>query len=157
MADGRSPKWIQSRRWACEERVNTNYPITQDPRPKTQIPQFPMHSLTAQPATDPTSIYRCRDGLYAADLLTAALVSLDFFTWLNDHPSDKSAICRALEIKERPTDVMLTLFSAMGFLRRENEIFSLTDFAREHLVKTSPWFIGPYYASLKERPVCRDS
>jgi SAM-dependent methyltransferase len=51
---------------------------------------------------------------------------------------------------------MLTLFSAMGFLRCERGNFELTAMAREHLVKTSPWFIGPYYASLKERPVCKD-
>ena len=51
---------------------------------------------------------------------------------------------------------MLTLFVAMGFLKRDGGIFSLTGLAREHLVRTSPWFIGPYYASLKERPVCRD-
>ena len=115
-----------------------------------------MHALTSQPQTDPVSIYRYRDGLYAADLLAAALVWLDLFTWLDHHPSDRAGICRALEIKERPTDVMLTLFVAMGFLRLENGIFSLTGLAREHLVKTSPWFIGPYYASLKESPVCKD-
>ena len=115
-----------------------------------------MHSLTSPPSTDPTSIYRHRDGLFAADLLTAALVWLDFFTWINDHPSDHGGICRALEIKERPTDVMLTLFTAMGFLQRDNGIFRLTDLARDHLVKDSPWFIGPYYASLKDRPVCKD-
>jgi SAM-dependent methyltransferase len=51
---------------------------------------------------------------------------------------------------------MLTLFVAMGLLRRENETFHLTDMAREHLVKGSPWFLGPYYASLKDRPVCKD-
>jgi len=28
--------------------------------------------------------------------------------------------------------------------------------AREHLVSSSHWFLGPYYASLKERPVCQD-
>jgi SAM-dependent methyltransferase len=112
--------------------------------------------LTAQPETDPTSIYRYRDGLFAADLLAAALVWLDFFTWLNEHPSDKAGICRALELKDRPTDVMLTLFSAMGYLQQANGSFRLTDLGREHLVKDSPWFIGPYYASLKERPVCKD-
>src|SRR6266513_4189132 len=72
------------------------------------------------PATDPTSIYRYRDGLYAADLLTAAISHLDFFTWLNDHPADLQAICRALDLRERPADVMLTLFTAMGLLRVEN-------------------------------------
>ena len=115
-----------------------------------------MHLLTSQPATDPTSIYRYRDGLYAADLLAAALVWLDFFTWLDQHPSDRAGICRALEIKERPTDVMLTLFGAMGFLKCDGGIFGLTELGREHLVTPSPWFIGPYYASLKDRPVCKD-
>jgi hypothetical protein len=28
--------------------------------------------------------------------------------------------------------------------------------AREHLVGDSPWNLAPYYASLKERPVCKD-
>ena len=112
--------------------------------------------LTRTPHTDPLNIYRYRDGLYAVDLLGAALVWLDFFTWLGEHPSDKAAICRALEIAERPTDVMLTLFTAMGLVRARDGVFSLTESAREHLVKTSPWFMGPYYASLKERPVCKD-
>jgi SAM-dependent methyltransferase len=35
-------------------------------------------------------------------------------------------------------------------------VFHVTELAREHLVSTSPYFIGPYYASLKGRPVVRD-
>jgi precorrin-6B methylase 2 len=112
--------------------------------------------LTARPHSDPTAIYRYRDGLYAADLLTVALVELDFFTWLDRNPGDLHAICRSLEIRERPGDVMLTLFVAMGFLKNRRGVFSLTELAREHLVKTSAWFIGPYYASLKGRPVVKD-
>lgn len=106
--------------------------------------------------TDPTSIYRYRDGLYAADLLAAAIVHLDFFTWLKGHPSSQAAICRAFKVKERPADVMLTLFVAMGLVKRRGGTFSLTPTAKEHLVRSSPWFIGPYFASLKDRPVCRD-
>src|SRR5215207_2425027 len=112
--------------------------------------------LTLTPQTDPLEIYRLRDGLYAVDLLGAAVVHFDFFTWLAEHPSDKPTICRALQIVERPTDVMLTLFTALGFVEPRAGVFHLTEKAREHLVKTSPWFIGPYYASLKDRPVCKD-
>ncbi|MHB8522822.1 MAG: methyltransferase [Limisphaerales bacterium] len=112
--------------------------------------------LNRQPTTDPTSVYRYRDGLYAADLLIAAVAHLDFFSWLADHPSDKPAVCRGLGLQERPADVMLTLFTAMGLLNLEHDIFHLTEMAREHLVKTSPWYLGPYYASVKDRPVCRD-
>jgi SAM-dependent methyltransferase len=35
-------------------------------------------------------------------------------------------------------------------------VFHLTPLAGEHLVKTSPWFLGPYYESLKNRPVALD-
>jgi SAM-dependent methyltransferase len=112
--------------------------------------------LTRLPQTDPTLIYRYRDALYATDLLTVALVELDLFTWLKEHPGDKEAICRHFGITARPTDVMLTLLTAMGFLEVRSGAFHPTQLAREHLAKDSPWFLGPYYASLKDRPVCRD-
>src|SRR5689334_2317039 len=112
--------------------------------------------LTLQPKTDPLEVYRYRDGLYAVDLLTVALCELDFFTWLAQNPSPKAAICQHFGIVERPTDVMLTLFTAMGHLEDRGGTFHVTEKAREHLVAGSPWFMGPYYAALKERPVCKD-
>lgn len=115
-----------------------------------------MQDLVAAPSTDPTSIYRHRDGLYAADLLAAALVYLDFFTWLSERPSSLEGVCEGLQLKPRATDVMLTLFTAMGFLENRAGVFHVTTLAREHLVKGSPFFIGPYYASLKDRPVTKD-
>ena len=114
------------------------------------------HDLTRFPETDPTEIYRLRDGLYAVDLLGAAVVHFDFFSWLEAHPADKETICRELGFMERPADVMLTLFAALGFVESRAGVFHLTPLAKEHLVKSSPWFLGPYYASLKERPVCKD-
>jgi hypothetical protein len=115
-----------------------------------------MLNLQQSPTTDPALIYRYRDGLYAADLLATALVYLDFFTWLDTHPSDKLAICNHFETADRPTDVMLTLFTAMGFLQQRRGSFLLTQLAREYLVNHSPWYLGPYYAALKDRPVCLD-
>jgi SAM-dependent methyltransferase len=114
------------------------------------------NDLLRSPATDPTSIYRYRDGLYASDLLTAAICHLDFFNWLSAHPADQKSICHSLGLKERPLDVMLTLFTAMGLLRREGENFHLTDLAKEHLSQSSPWCVAPYFASVKDRPVCLD-
>lgn len=108
------------------------------------------------PATDPTSIYRYRDGLYAVDMLTAALCHFDFFSRLAEQPADLAGVCRMLEAQARPADVMLTLFTAMGLLRGADGLFHLTEMAREHLVRGSPYFIGPYFASVQERPVCRD-
>jgi SAM-dependent methyltransferase len=89
-------------------------------------------------------------------MLTAAICHLDLFSRLAEQPADLPAICRELDVRERPADVMLTLLTAMGLLQSNGGVFSLTTMAREHLVKPSPWFIGPYFASVKERPVCRD-
>ncbi|MEY4940694.1 MAG: hypothetical protein RIQ93_2429 [Verrucomicrobiota bacterium] len=112
--------------------------------------------LTRAPATDPTAIYRYRDGLYAVDLLTAALSEFDFFTWLAAQPRDLATICRELQICERPADVMLSLFAANGFVRNVAGLFQVTELAREHLVRSSPWCLAPYYLSLRDRPVARD-
>jgi hypothetical protein len=117
-----------------------------------------LFDLRTVPQTDPVDIYRVRDGIYAADLLLTGLVHLDLFSWLADHPSTLADICRAFGTTDRPTDVMLTLFAAMGLVENSdpNQQFRLTTTAREHLVKTSPWFLGPYYESLKNRPVALD-
>jgi SAM-dependent methyltransferase len=114
------------------------------------------HDLTLAPLTDPLEMYRLRDGFYATDLVGAALVHLDFFTWLAAHPSDPAAICRELQLTARPTDVMLTLFAALGYVEARDGVFSVTPMASEFLVRSSPWYLGPYYAALKERPVCKD-
>ena len=115
-----------------------------------------MFDLRRVPDTDPVSIYRVRDGIYAADMLLTAIVHLDLFSWLDKNPGTKQDVCRAFEIADRPADVMLTLFAAMGLVEERWEIFRLTPLAREHLVTTSPWFLGPYYESLKDRPVALD-
>jgi predicted O-methyltransferase YrrM len=115
-------------------------------------------NLTQPPTTDPIRIYRYRDGLYAADLLTVAVVHLDLLSWLRDHPGGIGDVCRHFEIHERPTDVMLTLLAANGLLERATSDgrLEVTALAREHLTTGSPFNLTPYYASLKDRPVVHD-
>ncbi|MHA3770363.1 methyltransferase [Verrucomicrobiota bacterium sgz303538] len=111
-----------------------------------------MKHLLHEPATDPTPLYRMRDGIYAVDLLAAAIAHLDLFTWLSDHPATLGAICAHLELHTRPADVMMTLCTAMGLTTQSGGVFHLTLRAREHLVAGSPWNLSPYYAALKDRP-----
>ncbi len=115
-----------------------------------------MLPLTSAPQTDPLRIYRYRDGLYAADLLTAGAVHLDFFNWLEANASSKAECCTRFNFAERPADVMLTLFTAMGLIEFRDGKFHNTDLASEHLTSGSPWNLTPYYASLKDRPVVQD-
>ena len=112
--------------------------------------------LTAQPSTDPLRIYYYRDGLYAVDLVAAALVHFDFFSWLAENPSTLEQICAHFDFKARPADVMLTLFAANGFVEAQGEVFHCTAVAKEHLTKGSVWNLAPYYNSLHDRPIARD-
>ncbi len=115
-----------------------------------------MHDLTSLPHTDPGSIYRSRDQLYADDMLIAALTGLDFFSWLDTHPGTVAEIASRFGFHHRPVDVMTTLFVAMELLQRSGDVLELTGRGREHLVASSPWFLGPYFPKPADRPIARD-
>jgi SAM-dependent methyltransferase len=108
-------------------------------------------ALTTLPVSDPAQILRLRDRQYAADLIGAALLHFDLFTWFRDHPGAAlSEVCQAFGWGERPADVLLTLCRANGFLTVDNR---LTDVGREHLVSGSPWYLGPYYEPIRDSPI----
>jgi predicted O-methyltransferase YrrM len=115
-----------------------------------------MDDLTAAPRTDPASLYRGRDELYAEDMFIAALNGFDFFTWLDAHPSAVDDIAKHFGFHSRPVDVMTTLFVARGLLERHGGTLRLTAESREHLVASSPWFLGPYFPKLSDRPIALD-
>ncbi len=115
-----------------------------------------MDDLVRLPKSDPTELFRCRDGIYAAELLAAAVTGLDFFSWLANSPASAKTICSALGLAERPMDVMLTLFSAMGLVEKSGDTFHLTEKAREFLAGDSLWCVGPYFSSFAEHAICRD-
>jgi hypothetical protein len=51
---------------------------------------------------------------------------------------------------------MLTLFSAMKLVEKSEGRFHLTDLSREFLTRESRWDLGPYFATMRERPTCKD-
>ena len=110
-----------------------------------------MTHLLDDPVSDPLSLYRYRDGISAVDLLAVGISHLDFFTWLADHPSTFAAITAHSGIHPRPTDVMLTLFTAQGLVQQNGGCFHLTLRAREHLNAGSRWNLAPYFSSMKDR------
>ncbi len=115
-----------------------------------------MYDLTNAPETDPTPIYRHRDALYASDMLIVALKGLDLFSFLARQPQSVETICKHFQIFRRPTDVMTTLLVASGWLQRRGESLEVTRQAREYLVQDSPWFIGPYFPPVADRPIALD-
>jgi 3-hydroxy-5-methyl-1-naphthoate 3-O-methyltransferase len=113
-------------------------------------------TLPDLPKTDPSPFYRGRDELYAEDMLIAALRGFDFFTWLDAGPASVADIARHFGFHERPVDVMTTLFVARGLLERSGSLLELTPLAREHLVASSPWFLGLYFPRVTDRPIAVD-
>ena len=66
-------------------------------------------------------------------------------------------ICAHFGFHARPVLAMTTLFIAQGHLTRDDKgVLHLTDAAREHLSKDSPWCVEPYFPRLKDRPIARD-
>lgn len=114
--------------------------------------------------TDPTDLYRIRDGVYAPDLLIVAVVELDLFSWLADRgPITVNALAGGLGLAGRPADVLVTYLAARGLLARSgdrgdpgHDTVTLTGLARDHLVTGSPFDLRAYYASLRDRPACRE-
>jgi 3-hydroxy-5-methyl-1-naphthoate 3-O-methyltransferase len=112
-----------------------------------------MDDLIRRPTTDPTEIFHQRDGIYAPELVAAAVVGFDFFSWLAKSPADLGTICKTFGFAERPADVMVTLFCALGYIERRGGALGLAEGAREFLVRDSPWFVGPYFTHFADRPI----
>jgi hypothetical protein len=113
-------------------------------------------STPAVPVTDPTALYRLRDGIYAADLLIVAVAELDVFTFVKELGTvDAGWLGERLELDARAADVMVTYLVALGLLDREADgRLGISQMAAEHLVAGSPLDLRAYFASLRERPGC---
>jgi O-methyltransferase domain len=110
------------------------------------------------PGSDPTPLYRLRDGIYAPDLLIVAVAELDLFTRVERAGSvDVAGLCADLDLDARAADVMVTYLAALDLLERDgDDRLELTPLAAEHLVAGSPLDLRPYFASLRERPGCAE-
>jgi hypothetical protein len=92
-----------------------------------------------------------RDSVYAADLLIAAIGHLDFFSKLDEFPSNLVGILNKFQLKDRPADVMLTLFKSMGLIELKKDKYRVTNLAKEYLTRNSGHSLVPYYSTLTER------
>jgi hypothetical protein len=116
-----------------------------------------MTGLDQLPLTDPTSILRYRDGVYAIDLLTAAVTEFRLFDSLREQPGTVADLCARYGWDERPADALVTLCLANGYLDRDEKgVYTPSQTALEHLCQGSPWDLTPYYGSLRDRPVVQD-
>ena len=114
-------------------------------------------NLTQLPLTDPAQILRYRDRQYAAELLAAAIVHLDLFSWLKDNAGVRTDALRAhFDFAERPADVLLTLCRANGLIGTQEDRHSLTPLAEEFLCDDSAWNLRPYYTPIQDSQITQD-
>ncbi|SMP65250.1 O-methyltransferase [Neorhodopirellula lusitana] len=114
--------------------------------------------LTQLPASDPSVILRYRDRQYAADLIAAAILEFDLFSYLGEHPGvTLPDLCEHFGWLERPADVLMTLCRASGFIETDpHDRSTLTVMGKEFLTAGSPWFLGPYYKPIADSPKLLD-
>ncbi len=92
-----------------------------------------------------------RNAVYASELVSVAVASFDFFSWLGKSPAESFTIRAFFGLTERTADVMLTLFSAMGLVEKRQDFFYITGNTAAILDSLSPWFLDR--DSFAERPI----
>ncbi len=108
--------------------------------------------IRSTPNTNPDDLLRLRDSNYAADLLITAISYLDFFSWLEVNPADFNSIVEHFKIDPRPADVMLTYFSALSMVLKEDGLFRVSEKAKEFLTRKSEFSLVSYFSTQSERP-----
>ena len=113
--------------------------------------------LTQQPTADPAQLLRYRDRQYAAELMAAAIVHLDLFSWLKKNPGvSTDELLNHYKFAERPADVLLTLARANGLIKTTEDQHSITPLAEEFLASDSPWNLHPYFAPIQATQITQD-
>ncbi|MCC9603467.1 methyltransferase domain-containing protein [Stieleria sp. JC731] len=111
--------------------------------------------LSSTPATDPALLLRYRDRQYAADMMAVAILKLNLFTWIHEQEQvSRDLIAEHFKLASRALDVLITLCRAGGWITSgDNDLLRLTEQAKEFLVDSSEYFLGPYYQPIADSPI----
>lgn len=110
----------------------------------------------SESGVDPTALLRLREGVYAGDLVIAAIVELDLFTRLSGRRLLPQEISHTLGLAERPTVVMCDVLESLGLLESDEDGLAPSALASTYLIDGSPGDLRAYFASLRERPAVRE-
>jgi SAM-dependent methyltransferase len=118
---------------------------------------MPPPVLQAGPTTDPAEVLGLAEGMFAIDVLTAALVRFNAAQALRSGPLDISAWAQRSGMTERATTVVASLFEVLGIIEPAEDAagsWRLSTLATEFLLPDAPWTIVPVYEALVNRPDC---
>jgi SAM-dependent methyltransferase len=102
---------------------------------------------TSPPQADPAPWFEIFRGSFGTELFVAAVAHFGLFDRLATGPRSFGSLSEELGLAPRALNVLLTAVRAMGAVARDPDgSFRLTESAREHLLRTSPHFMGDYCA-----------
>lgn len=126
---------------------------------------LPPPVLPAGPTTDPAEVLGLAEGMFAIDVLTAALVRFGAVQALTDGPLSIPDWARRTGMTERASAVVASLFEVLrivepdsiepGSVEPARERWQLTALAEEFLLPDAPWSIVAVYEALAQRPDCQ--
>jgi O-methyltransferase domain/Dimerisation domain len=70
---------------------------------------------------------------------------LGLFPLLAERPRTFAEVCEELEVKRRPTEVILAATLALGFIKRNDGRYALTELAEDYLLETGLAYFGFYW------------
>lgn len=106
----------------------------------------------AKPTQDATPIFELFRGVYATQLLTAAVAHFGILEKLAAGPKSAAALQAEIGLERRPFVVLTTALAAMQLLQKKDEAWELTSLAREHLLGAAPFAVTGYVGLAAQAP-----
>ncbi len=105
------------------------------------------------PQHDPTAIFELFRGSYSTELLTAAVAHFNVFGRLVEQPCSFDELRDALQLHERPSNVLITALRAFGLVEKDEDgLLDLSALAREHLAPGAQFDVGDYVGLAASSP-----
>jgi 3-hydroxy-5-methyl-1-naphthoate 3-O-methyltransferase len=110
-----------------------------------------IQAATVSPVISPIPLMQLSTGFWAFKTLAVAH-ELNVFTRLSGSAGITSReLAQALDIQERPADMLLTGCAALGLLDKQDERYHNTPLAEEFLVRDKPYYFGGFVQMLDKR------
>lgn len=113
-------------------------------------------SALDKPAEDATPIFELFRGVYATQLLTAAVAHFQLFEKLAAGPKREADLQGELGLERRPFRVLTTALAAMQLLTCRDGIWHLTELSRQHLLPSAPFAVAGYVGLAADAPEVKE-
>jgi hypothetical protein len=74
--------------------------------------------------------------------IVQAAVELEIFEAIENHALEATSVADSLDLEPRATELMLNALTALGFLRKRQDRFSLTDVSAKYLKRGAAGYLG---------------